>query len=154
LVRPHTTSSASNQGRATNYWLAWIAACLALAVHVTDEALTDFLSVYNPAVEAIRRRVPFLAFPTFTFRVWLTGLIIAIILLLGLSPFAYRKARWMVPVAYVFGVLMIVNGLGHIAGSISMGSLMPGVYSSPLLLICSGYLLRRVHRRRVVESLV
>ena len=37
---------------------AWVALTLALAVHVADEALTDFLSVYNPTVEAIRARYP------------------------------------------------------------------------------------------------
>jgi hypothetical protein len=40
---------------------------------VTDEALTDFLSVYNPAVQAIRKRVPFIPLPIFKFRVWLAG---------------------------------------------------------------------------------
>jgi hypothetical protein len=140
------------QSRPYNYGQAWVALCLALAVHVTDEALTDFLSVYNPAVESIRRQIPFLPLPTFTFGVWLTGLIIAIVLLLTLSPFAFRKARWMLPMAYGFGVLMIANGVGHIAGSIYMGRLMPGVYSSPILLICSIYLLMRVGDRKGGES--
>ena len=30
--------------------------CLALAAHVFDEAMTDFLSVYNPTVQAIRQK--------------------------------------------------------------------------------------------------
>jgi hypothetical protein len=34
---------------ARKHGFAWIALCLALAVHVIDETLTDFLSVYNPA---------------------------------------------------------------------------------------------------------
>jgi hypothetical protein len=38
------------------------------AGNVLDEALTDFLSVYNLAVQAIRKRFPFLPLPTFTFR--------------------------------------------------------------------------------------
>jgi hypothetical protein len=137
-----------DQSRASNYGRAWVALCLALALHVTDEALTDFLSVYNPTVRAIRQRLPFLPLPTFTFRVWLTGLILAIILLLALSRFAFRQARWMVPVAYVFGVLMIANGLQHIAGSIYLGRLMPGVYSAPVLLLCSIYLLVKVRNRK------
>jgi hypothetical protein len=132
-----------------NFGWAWMALCLALAFHVTDEALTDFLSVYNPTVLAIRRRLPLLPLPTFTFKVWLTGLIIAIILLLALSPFAFRGVRWMIFLAYVFGIFMAANGLQHIASSIYMGRLMPGVYSSPLLVICSIYLLLKVrHRKR------
>jgi len=61
---------------------AWVALCVALAIHVADEALTDFLSVYNPAVRAIRARFPFLPLPTFTFRIWLGGLIVVTVLLL------------------------------------------------------------------------
>ena len=72
----------------------WVALTLALAVHVADEAATDFLSVYNPTVESIRRRFPFLPLPVFTFDVWLAGLIAAVILLLALSRFAFRGASW------------------------------------------------------------
>jgi hypothetical protein len=79
----------------SNHGIAWVTLCLALAVHVTDEALTDFLSVYNPAVQAIRQKLPFLPLPTFTFELWLTGLILAIILLLLLSSFAFSGARWL-----------------------------------------------------------
>jgi hypothetical protein len=50
-----------------------VALCAALALHVADEALSGFLSVYNPAVRAIRERVPFLPLPTFLIAaaVWL-----------------------------------------------------------------------------------
>jgi hypothetical protein len=147
MAESKITSSVPHHRPASNFGYAWVALCLALAIHVTDEALTDFLSVYNPAVEAIRQRLPYLPLPTFTFSVWLTGLIIAIILLLALSPFAFRKTRWMVPLAYVFGILMTANGLQHFAGSVYLGRMMPGVYSSPLLLICSIYLLKKVWNR-------
>ena len=56
------------------YGVAWLALCIGLAIHVADEALTDFLSVYNPTVGAIRARFPFLPLPTYTFPVWLGGL--------------------------------------------------------------------------------
>jgi hypothetical protein len=37
------------------YWrAAWVALAVALALHVTDEALTGFLPVYNSIVEGIR----------------------------------------------------------------------------------------------------
>ena len=39
---------------ASRHGLAWPSLCLALAIHVVDEALTGFLSVYNPAVQSIR----------------------------------------------------------------------------------------------------
>ena len=136
----------------SNRGVAWVALCLALAVHVTDEALTDFLSVYNPAVLAIRHKLPFLPLPTFAFEVWLTGLIAVVILLLLLSPFAFRGAWWMTPLSYFFGAIMLGNGLLHIAGSFYLGRLMPGVYSAPLLLGAAAYLLICTYRREHGES--
>jgi len=139
-----STNSVNHRG-----W-AWVSLCLALAVHVFDEAMTDFLSVYNPAVQAIRQRIPLFPMPVFTFEVWLTGLITAIIILLLLSPFAFRKSGresgWMKLLSYLFAILMLLNGLGHIAGSFYLGRLAPGVYSAPLLLAGSIYLLWSVRR--------
>jgi hypothetical protein len=114
-----------------------------IALHVTDEAATDFLSVYNPAVRAIRARLPFLPLPTFTFGVWLTGLALGILLLLALTPLALRGKRWVIWASLPLSVLMFGNGLGHIAGSFYLGRLMPGVYSAPLLLLASAWLLRQ-----------
>jgi len=125
----------------TRFGRAWVALALALGLHVTDEAVHDFLSVYNPAVLAIRERVPWLPLPTFSFPVWLGGLILAVLLLLALSPFAYRGRRWMVFLSYPLGVLMTFNALQHMAGSVYVGRAMPGVYSSPVLLAASLWLL-------------
>jgi hypothetical protein len=121
--------------------LSWVLLCLAFATHIVDEALTDFLSVYNPAVRAIREKLPFLPLPTFTFGVWLTGLIIAVVLLLLLSANAFRRGRIVSLLSYPYGIIMLGNGLLHIAGSFYMGRMMPGVYSAPLLIAGSIYLL-------------
>jgi hypothetical protein len=128
-----------------HFGVAWVALCAALAVHVADEASTNFLSVYNPAVQPIRSHLPFIPLPTFSFPVWLGGLIVAVIVLFSLSPFAFHASRLMVSLSYFFGSVMLGNGLMHIGSSIYMGRLMPGVYSSPLLLVCSLYLLTSVH---------
>jgi hypothetical protein len=114
---------------------------------VTDEALTDFLSVYNPAVGAIRGRFSFLPLPTFTFGAWLTGLCIGILLLLCLSPFIFRGSRFTIWLAYPLSVLMFINGIGHIGGSFYLGRLMPGVYSSPFLLLASACLFVRARKQ-------
>jgi len=126
------------------FGLAWIALCVAFAIHVADEAVTDFLSVYNPAVRAIRARFPFLPLPTFTFRVWLTGLVLAVVVLASLAPFAVRGAPWMRPIAYAYGIVMACNGLLHLVGSVWTRKAMPGVYSAPLLLAAAIYLLASV----------
>lgn len=131
---------------------AWVGLCLAFALHIADEALTDFLSVYNPAVRAIRERYPSLPLPTFTFEVWLAGLILAVVVLFALSPFAFQGAGWMVPLSYIYGTIILLNGVGHAAGSIFLGRALPGVYSSPLLLAASIYLLVSVHRRQATRA--
>ncbi len=131
-----------------------MALSVALGLHVLDEALTDFLSFYNPLVERLRERLGFWPMPTFEFVTWITGLVIAVAVLLALSVFAFRGAWWMRPLAYFFGVLMLANGLGHSVGSVYFGRLLPGVYSSPLLLIASVYLLAQTVglRRRMVTA--
>lgn len=133
---------------ARRFGIAWVALSVSLALHVTDEALTDFLSVYNPTVLAIRARIPFSPLPTFTFGVWLGGLIFAVVALVALSTFAFRGARWMVPFAYFYGVMMFMNGMGHLGGSLYFLRFMPGVYSSPLLLAASVHLLIGARRFR------
>jgi hypothetical protein len=129
--------------------VAWVALCVALALHVTDEALTGFLSVYNPTILAVRPQGWWFP-PTFEFRVWLTGLILGIVLLSVLSPLVFRGARWARPIGYFLAVVVgIVNALGHITGTIlghTVASVrfprpMPGFYSSPFLLVASVYLL-------------
>lgn len=125
--------------------LAWVALCLALAVHVTDEALTGFLPFYNSNVLAVREHLPFLRLPTFTFEVWLTGLVEAIIVLLALSPFAFYGKRFMATLSFPFALVMLFNGLLHVAGAIYFGRLVPGLFSSPLLLAGATYLLVTTH---------
>jgi hypothetical protein len=98
--------------------IAWISLCLALALHVIDEASTGFLSVYNPTVLALRAKLGFWPMPTFEFREWLTGLIVVVLVLLALSPLVFKGVRWMRPIFYVFAVIMLLNGLGHTAGTI------------------------------------
>jgi hypothetical protein len=61
--------------RIAQWRTAWVALALALGLHVTDEALTGFLPVYNGVVGGIRANHPWVLLPTFTFPVWLGGLI-------------------------------------------------------------------------------
>jgi hypothetical protein len=131
---------------------AWVGFCLAVALHVTDEAATGFLSVYNPTVRALRLQGwGFL--PTFEFRGWLTGLILAVLFGLALSPLFFQGYRGVRPVGYCLAVVVgIVNALGHITGTILGHTVstvrfarpMPGFYSSPILLAAAGYLLFRL----------
>lgn len=135
--------------------IAWILLCLGLALHVADEALTGFLSVYNPTAREIARRVGF-GPPTFSFGVWLAGLIFAVCVLLALSPFAFLNRRAWRPLAWFFAGLMLLNGLGHTAGTllgrtfadITFPRPMPGFYSSPFIFAASLWLLWNLGRTR------
>ncbi len=71
---------------------------------------------------------------------WLGGLLAGIVLLLLAAPAAFRHRRWITLFSYPFAVLMIGNGLLHIAGMLYQGRLLPGVYSAPLLLAAASYL--------------
>lgn len=117
--------------------MTWLGLTTALAIHVTDEALTDFLPLYNSIVDKIRASYPFIPLPTFTFPLWLGGLIIAVLLLLLLSPLVFAGRLWLRYVSYALSILMILNGLGHIGASLYWGTLAPGVYSSPILLLAA-----------------
>ena len=130
-----------------------MALCFALAVHVLDEALTDFLAVYNPAVVVIRERYPFLPLSTLTFDVWLSLLIFATVALAASSYFVW-KGRWaMRPISYVFAGVMLLNGLLHIAVAVYTGTFMPGVYSSPLLLAASIALINHTRALQMLPKL-
>jgi len=132
----------------TRHASAWLALTVALALHVFDEAAHDFLSVYNPAVDAIRDRLPWLPLPQFSFPVWLGGLIAGVTILLLLTPLVLGEHRALTIASCVLGVLMTCNALGHLGGSLYLGRAMPGVYSSPVLLAASLWLLYEARRRR------
>jgi len=119
---------------------AWLSLCVALALHVVDEALGDFLSFYNPLVESVRAHVPFFPVPTFEFQTWITGLVLAVLGLLSLTPLAFRGANWMRLLCYAFSMIMMFNGLGHMAASAMLGRLVPGTISSPLLVASAAFL--------------
>ncbi|MCE5311032.1 MAG: hypothetical protein LLG20_25620 [Acidobacteriales bacterium] len=125
---------------------AWVAMAIAIALHVADEATHDFLSLYNPAAEAIHRAVPFLPVPVFTFPVWIAGLTAGVTLMLAVSPAVFRSARWTRPVCYIVPVLMVLNSVGHVAGSLYLGRPAPGVYSSPVLAAAAVWLFMTTRR--------
>ena len=131
---------------------AWVGLALALGLHVTDEALTGFLPVYNNIVEGLRAKYSWVPLPTFTFRVWLGGLILGVLLLLALTPIVTRGARWIRVVSLILGVIMTGNALGHMGASVYWGRLAPGVYSAPILLISALALLITASRAKVAGA--
>ncbi len=150
----------SESGGRSNFGLAWFLLCLAFCAHVADEALTGFLPVYNTTVLAMRSQYKWYPMPTFEYRDWLTALIVANIVLLLLTPFAFRNAWWLRPLAYFYATVHLLNGIGHTmatifgrtASSIRFARPAPGFYSSPLLLAGSIYLFIRLRASRRSQS--
>lgn len=133
----------SNVANRTRFGRAWLLFVLALGLHVTDEAVTGFLKVYNPTVLELHQRVPWLRPPVFGYGEWLTGLVVVVCCLLLLTPLAYEAPRVMKAFALPLGVIIgILNGCGHLTGTllghtfsdIRFSRPMPGTYSSPLLI--------------------
>jgi hypothetical protein len=112
---------------------AWLALTAGLATHVADEAANDFLSVYNPNAMLIRERLPFLPVPVFTFASWIAALATGVAVLLALTACVRRAQRWTIPAGYLYGTIMLLNGVAHVSASVYFGRLMPGVLSSPLI---------------------
>ena len=132
---------------ATRHAQAWLTLVVILALHVTDEALTDFLSVYNPIVLRLRAAWAWFPMPTFTIGPWLIGLIVLVIVLTLLTPAIRTGGRLAAGGSFVFGVLMFMNGVGHLAGSVYFGRWVPGATTAPLLLAGSTWLLHTTWRR-------
>lgn len=134
--------------RNQRFGIYWLAFGYTLALHVMDEASHDFLSVYNPNAMAIRRFLPLLPVPVFTFRQWIGSLLCGLAIWLALAPLAFRASKWMrrlaIPVALLAG---IGNALGHLLSSIYYVRFMPGVYSAPLILLSGIVLLRSALER-------
>src|SRR5260370_7751801 len=134
--------SGRESGERSNFGLAWLLLCLAFCAHVADEALTGFLPIYNATVLAMRSQYKWFPMPPFEFRDWLTGLIVANIVLLLLTPFAFRNAWWLRPLAYFYAIVHLLNGTGHTlppifgppAPPIHLSPPPPGFTSLPLLL--------------------
>ena len=135
--------------------MAWIGFSITLALHVTDEALTGFLSIYNPTVRALRAQFGFWPMPTFTFAEWISGLSVLIVVMLASSPFAFRNARWLRPLFYVCAVVAgLLNALGHAVAtilghtvpSVTFARPAPGFYSSPLLFAAACWMLLELRR--------
>jgi hypothetical protein len=137
------------------FGVAWVTLCVGFVLHVVDEAFTDILSVYNPTMLALRAQMRWLPLPTFSLKPWLAGMVLVNIALLLLSPYAFRGACWIRPLAYGFAGIMILNAIGHVLGTIAGQTVasvrfsrpMSGFYSSPFLLVAAIYLLSRVRRK-------
>lgn len=126
---------------------AWVTLVGALAVHVADEALTDFLAFYNANAVRIRADLPWLALPTLSFPAWVTAMAFLLVLLSLLTPSVRGGQAWSRVAAYALGAVAIANGVVHLAGSAVLGQWLPGANSGPLLIAAGLWLVVATRRR-------
>ena len=125
-----------------DFGLAWICMGAAFALHVFDEATHDFLAWYNPVALRLRRFTGPLRFPpVFTFWPWLLGLIAATIIFCALTPLAYEGRGVVRKLGLIFGIINTGNALLHLTAAAWLRRLVPGVWSSPLLLASAIWLI-------------
>ena len=117
--------------------ISWLLLSFCLMCHVTDEALNDFLGLYNPLVLRIKESLTFLPVPTFTFKTWIIGLLTGILILFLLTPAVTGRKSFVIPLIRAFSILMILNGCGHILGSIYYSKIIAGMITSPFLIVAS-----------------
>jgi hypothetical protein len=148
LVKPTPALSASGFGG------AWLALCVAFALHILDEASTGFLTVYNPTMTTLRSRWNWVPLPTLELGEWLLALIVACGVLFCLTPVAARGMRGLRLPAWLYAVIMFLGSLGHAlftilrhtVASVAFPRPAPGFYSSPLLFVASLWLMIRLWR--------
>lgn len=85
--------------------------------------------------------------PTFTFGPWITGLAVLVFVLFAVSPFAYAGATAIRAASYPFAIIMLLNGIAHLAGSAYFGRWMPGATTAPFLIVASVGLLAAARSR-------
>ncbi|UCD64594.1 MAG: HXXEE domain-containing protein [Candidatus Zixiibacteriota bacterium] len=117
--------------------LAWVVMIAMIAVHVLDEMISDFLPFYNQLVLDLREKVGFFPAPTFSFWMWMGGLIGGIVICFALTPLVARGSKFIRIFTTALGVIMIFNALLHIGMSVYYGQLVPGFWSSPFLLVAA-----------------
>jgi hypothetical protein len=134
--------------------ISYIFLVISLLLHVTDEAINHFLDFYNPIVLKLREYSSLFPFPVFSFKIWITGLGLLIVVLLTITPIIDHRNRIILLVTKIFAVLMIFNGLGHLAFSIYYKKVIPGMLSSPLLIFFSIYFFYQVQQyNRSISSI-
>jgi len=141
-------------GKPRGFGPAWLLLCVGFALHVWDEAAHNFLESYNATVLTLAAHFWWFPRLDMQYREWLIRLLVAITVCFALTPFAFRNARWLRPLGYLFAVIHFFNGMGHtlatILGrtvpSVRFEGVAPGFYSSPLLLVFSLYLFWSLRR--------
>ena len=105
---------------------------VALILHLVEEVKTGF-----------RKRLPVGEMPLWVF----VGLNVAIYAFcFATLALSLCRSQWAAPLAWVFAVFMVLNGLGHIGMMLIKKEYFPGGLTAFLLLLASAYLILQLSR--------
>jgi len=101
--------------------------------------LYDFFPVATARLHAWIPAFPVV--PAMSARTFAVNNMAIIAVLLGTVPFVYARREWAVAVAWVAACIEILNGTGHLAGSVLFRGYVPGAATAPLLILAGIFLL-------------
>ena len=143
-----------------NFGQAWLFLSIVLALHTWDEAVHDFTGYYNSTVLTLYGHFSWFPRIDVGFRTWLATLVLVNLVLLALTPLAFRNVPWLRPLAYVVAGFSLASGIGHMlvtirgqtVPSVKIEGLSPGFYTSPLLLFSATYLFWSLRKGLISED--
>jgi hypothetical protein len=122
------------------YWLLG----LAQAAHSVEEMRMHLYDFFWTATGLLHSTIPSFSQLRMASDTFAVVNMTFIAFLLGTVPFVAAGRRWALTVAGVVGVIEVLNGIGHLAGTVVFGGYVPGAASAPLLLLLGVFLLREL----------
>lgn len=119
---------------------------LAQAAHSIEEMLTRLYDFFWTATGVFHQYIP--AFPQFRMRAETFGALnmTFIAVLLALAPSVAARKPGALVFAGVVAVIEILNGTGHLAGTVVFGGYVPGAATAPFLLVLGILTLRALRQ--------
>jgi uncharacterized protein with HXXEE motif len=119
---------------------------LAQAAHSIEEMSSRLYDFMWTATE--RLGLPRMGMTPTTFAVTNMGIIA---FLLGVAPFVWQRRRWAIAVAWAAALVEILNGFGHLAGTLVFRGYVPGAATAPVLIAAGVALLVGLRGRSAGE---
>jgi hypothetical protein len=143
-----------------SFGTAWLLLGLAFALHIWDLAAHHFLTYYNATALVLYGHFSWLPRLDMEFRNWLVALVLANVIFLVLTPWAFQNTLWLRPSGYFLAALALLESSGQFlltmrgrtTGSVQFEGVSPGFYTAPLLLAVAAFLFWRLHQTAVTTQ--
>ena len=120
--------------RFDRWTMAWLAGCIAFAVHIGEEIVNGSYGVYADIEVFLGTIFPWFKLPPYRYDVWLINLIGTAAILFALTWLVYVKRGPMRIASYAFATFLTLNGIGHLYAALTMSTYFPGAVTAAGLL--------------------